>query len=341
VGSNVTSVTISNLGSGTYYYFAVQATNSFGASDYSMQFRLRASACEDAYEENDVRTSAATPGGGSWKNQWISGIAGRGVNYDFDFFRIDVTSGYERVLARCTFEHDEGDLFLNLYNSNGTLVVSSGGTTDVESIDRIVSAPGPYYLRVDGGGGGNVYDLWWNDAPRILAPSYVNAVGGTNCGEIRFSWSRASNATGYVVWYDEDSGNPPYTPMMLGAPTSGASVGNVTNVTITGLDGGGTYYLAVQSRDALGSSAYSGEGLAVAGVCPPICLGAAMDTAAPTNFVLKWQSDPFEFYDIVRAVGTPSNFLPYVTDIASTWPTNSYPLPFGPSNVMFYRVEQQ
>jgi hypothetical protein len=340
---NVTSVTVSNLGSGTYYYFAVRAYDADGDSDYSVQRLVRASACEDAYEENDTRETAAYPGGADWRNKWISTIAGKGVQYDFDFYRIDVTSGYERVLARCTFEHDEGTLYLNLYNSNGNLVVSSDTTNDVQIIDHIVPAPGRYYLRVDAlPVAGNVYDLWWNDSPRIVAPSFVQAVGSTNCGEIRLSWSRSSNATSYVVSYDEDTSNPPYSPVVGGTPASGANVGNVTNVTLTGLNGGQSYFVTVQAQDALGLSDYSEESIVAAGICPPVIANWGISTAAPPALLLRWKSDYSEVYDITRALnGGPTNFQPYLTGIAATPPTNEYPVPLGPSNTIWYRVEQQ
>jgi hypothetical protein len=338
---NVTSKVITNLNPATYYYFAVRAYDADGDSDYSRQARVRSGACEDAYEENDSSATAAYPGGSDWRNTWISDIAGKGVQFDMDYFRLDVTSGYERVLARCTFEHDEGDLWLEMYNSNGTKVAQSGSTTDVEQIDHIVSAPGRYVLRVSSvANAGNVYDLWWNDAPRISPPSSVTANTGTNCGEVVVSWPRASNATSYVISYDEDSSNPPYVPGVSGSPASGTALGNVTNAVITGLNGGQSYYFAVQSRDAIGDSPYSEESLAVAGICIPVLLDIVRDEGTG-QLTLRWFSDHGEVYDIQRSGGGISNFQPFATGIGATPRTNAYPISAGPSNTMFYRVQMQ
>ena len=87
------------------------------------------------------------------------------------------------------------------------------------------------------------------------APS-ATANTGPASGEIVLSWSPVS-ALGYVIVYDDDPNNPPWSPNPDGMPNSGSDIGNVTTITITGLTPDQLYYLAVAAYNSCGLGIYS------------------------------------------------------------------------------------
>ncbi|MHC4807653.1 MAG: fibronectin type III domain-containing protein, partial [Planctomycetota bacterium] len=91
------------------------------------------------------------------------------------------------------------------------------------------------------------------------APTGVIAKEGNNTGEITLTWNPSPGATGYKIFYDEDTSNPPFSPTQDGIPASGSNVGNVTQVTITSLSPGETYCLAVKAYNNAGESDYSAQ----------------------------------------------------------------------------------
>jgi hypothetical protein len=99
-----------------------------------------------------------------------------------------------------------------------------------------------------------------------IPPTGIDAQTGSGSGEIILSWNSSSGATGYKIYYDEDSSNPPFSPSDDGNPASGSDVGNVTQVTISDLTPGGSYYCAVVAYNSAGDSDYSSQDSATAGV---------------------------------------------------------------------------
>ncbi len=116
---------------------------------------------DDAYEDNDARTSAYDLVNN--ETEWLTDINGTGVQSDEDWYEIYVNSGYERVVVNCTFDHSQGDIDLALYDSDGFSVDSSSSTSDNETIDTTVVSSGTYYIRVYFSDAGNTYDLRWDD----------------------------------------------------------------------------------------------------------------------------------------------------------------------------------
>jgi len=153
---------------------------------------------DDAYEENDSLGQAWYPGS-NWENEWLSDIDGLGIQADDDWFRIDVTSGYERVVIDCTFDDSDGDIDIELYNSSGVELAHSDTTTDNEHIDHVVPSSGTHYIRVFYGDEGNEYDLSWDD----LEYTPTGSIGIT----VR-DWSGSLTPDGTLVYlyetYDPD-----------------------------------------------------------------------------------------------------------------------------------------
>jgi hypothetical protein len=102
-----------------------------------------------------------------------------------------------------------------------------------------------------------------NQAPN--PPTGVTARTGSSSGEIDLSWNASSGATGYVIVYDEDGNNPPWTPTQNGTPGTVSDIGNVAQVTISGLTAGERYYFAVAAYNSAGLGDYSSVVSATAG----------------------------------------------------------------------------
>ncbi len=123
--------------------------------------KLQTSQAEDVYEENDIRTSAYDLS--VMERTWLSNIGGFGVQKDSDWFEIDITSGFLRLVVHLLFYDVEGNINLAVYNSVGTYVTGVSTTTDNEYIDYVLPSSGTYYLWIYGDNAGNTYDLLWDD----------------------------------------------------------------------------------------------------------------------------------------------------------------------------------
>jgi hypothetical protein len=90
-------------------------------------------------------------------------------------------------------------------------------------------------------------------------PTGVTAIAVSGSDKIILRWNKSTCATGYKIFYDEDTSNPPFDPTQDGNPASGSDVGNVTQITITGLTPGQNYCFAVKAYNATGESDYSAQ----------------------------------------------------------------------------------
>jgi Fibronectin type III domain len=72
----------------------------------------------------------------------------------------------------------------------------------------------------------------------------ASAVGGTQTQSVTLAWNRSTNVdvVGYDIYYGEASG----------IYTNKISVGNVTTLTVAGLQDGSTYYFAATAVNSLG-----------------------------------------------------------------------------------------
>lgn len=116
---------------------------------------------DDAYEPNNTLSEAYDLS--SKEKNWLSTIAGLGMQADDDWYKISVTPGYTHVQVDCRFTDADGDIDIQLIDASGTVLAISQSITDNEFINYVVPNDGTYYIRVFYGDKGNTYDLWWDD----------------------------------------------------------------------------------------------------------------------------------------------------------------------------------
>jgi len=183
---------------GTYY---IRVYSIFGNTGNTYDLRWD-DLTDDAYEENNARATAWYPEY-NWERTWLSDIDGFGIQFDEDWYQIDVDPGSERIRVDCRFTHTEGDIDIGLYDSTETLLAESNTTTDNEFIDYTDSVSGTYYIRVYKGNAGNMYDLWWDDLPEDAYEE--NDTLGT-AWHPGFNWERTwlSDIGGLGIQADDD-----------------------------------------------------------------------------------------------------------------------------------------
>lgn len=110
---------------------------------YSLAVSRTPDACcvDDGFEPDDSRATARPAVGDSFE--------GTLCPMDDDHIAIPV-SGASRIQIDVTFDSARSDIDIELFDPVGTRVASSAGTTDIESIDTMVTTAGTYVLRVFG-----------------------------------------------------------------------------------------------------------------------------------------------------------------------------------------------
>ncbi len=102
---------------------------------------------DDAYEENDTRTTAKDLGTLSGTTTLNNLVMADGA----DYYKFTITSAATSANSiSMNFLHSQGDLDLRLYNSTGTLLKRSEGTTNTETISLSGLAAGTYYVHAYG-----------------------------------------------------------------------------------------------------------------------------------------------------------------------------------------------
>jgi len=138
-----------NLTAGAKYYFGITNYSSSTLGNYSWAIDGPAAtvAADDSYEDNDSRATAYNLGTLS-----AATTVGSLVMADSqDWYRFTTTAtGTAANSVSIAFQHAQGDLDLELYNSAGTLLARSQGTSNSEAISFNGLAAGTYYARVYG-----------------------------------------------------------------------------------------------------------------------------------------------------------------------------------------------
>jgi hypothetical protein len=110
---------------------------------YTLTVTRTPDACcvNDAFEPDDSRATARAAAGDTFE--------GTLCPMDSDHVAIPIT-GASRVQIEVTFDAVRSDIDIELYGPTGSVIASSRGTSDLETIDTMVTTAGTYALRVFG-----------------------------------------------------------------------------------------------------------------------------------------------------------------------------------------------
>ncbi len=237
----------SSLTPGTYYLgWIIDANNDEGETDENNNTSYHPTPItvtvspDDNYEENDTYTTAYDLS--TRELTWLDTIDGFGKQRDEDWYKINVTSGYNRVLIDCRFTDADGDIDISLYASNGTTSLdSSSGTSDNEYIDfEVDPAGGTFYIKVHYGNVGNSYNLWWDDVqpPYVdlndTSESFTSTGGGHSIGVTsNASWTWSDNAS----WVTSSESSPQTGNQTFSYSVATNTSANARSATITFVSG--------------------------------------------------------------------------------------------------------
>jgi hypothetical protein len=151
--SNTDSRVTINLTAGTRYYVGITNYASTSRGSYSWSIdgpAVTTTPTDDAYENNDGFSTAYNLGTLTTTRTVSSLVMADAA----DWFRFTTSAtGTASNTISITFQNSQGNLQLALYNSAGTLLATSAGTGNTETISLNGRAAGTYYVDIFGNSG--------------------------------------------------------------------------------------------------------------------------------------------------------------------------------------------
>jgi hypothetical protein len=159
---------------------------------------------DDYYEDND-NPNSATDLTYEISHQDEHGIKGRplrhinenGLQYDHDWYKIYVGSEFLQLRVLVLYEHDEGDLGIQIYDWELSEVVGNFTESNNVYIDCELPSNGTYYILIYGDNTGSPYDIFWElrELDENMIPGYdililLSAVVGVTT-VITLKWKRS------------------------------------------------------------------------------------------------------------------------------------------------------
>ena len=189
VSASLTGLTASSL-----YDWRVTTNCSSGSSTAAAaQFTTTAaSTCATAFEPNETQAAAAAISSG------VTNSAAITTATDVDYFSI-TTTGTNNIVYNLVGPSGV-DYDLTIYNSAGTQIGSSAGTTATETVSLTSQAAGTYYIKVIGYSGANSATCYTIKATASVVTScisaYDNSTNGTTAGAAVIPFN--TNITGLI-----------------------------------------------------------------------------------------------------------------------------------------------
>ncbi|WOK08453.1 kelch repeat-containing protein [Imperialibacter roseus] len=250
-----TSQALTDLASGTTYYYRVTAKNATGASAASnIMFQITIPA-------NPVATAATGTTQTSFSANWEA-----------------VTGASSYYLELSTNE----DLSSPLSGYDGTVAIASSNT--IKALTGL-SSGATYYYRVKAGNAAGT-SAPSNIISQLTLPTdpVVGATTTVTNDAFTINWSAVAGATGYHVQLSTDD----FTSFIGGVDGSIALTG--TSLTASGLLPATAYKYRVQAVNATGSSNYSAPGSQTTKTVSPVASGATNVTQS--GFTANWSTVP-------------------------------------------------
>ncbi|MFW9866282.1 MAG: PPC domain-containing protein [Candidatus Thorarchaeota archaeon] len=194
-------ITLSTYGE---YYIRVFGSNS--GNFYDLQYETFNTKGDDPYEENDdYREAYDITHIEGW---WLSGYAGLGMQYDEDWFRVDVPLGFEYLVINLICDNT---MDLELYDSNGKFITGSYNPQNGEHIQTKLPKKGTYYIRIFGDNKGSYYDLQFLTLFELEEQTWISDIHGKGIQK-KPDWYMIDVSVGYKhlvvdLIFDHSQGN--------------------------------------------------------------------------------------------------------------------------------------
>jgi len=114
---------------------------------------------DDAYEMNNDISSAYDFSNSQNMSLWHN--MGLGLQYDNDWYKIQIEEGFERLHIWLICDSAEGLIGFRVYDEENNEITGNFTLTDNDYINYVVPSNGIYYIRVFGDNSGNVYNILW------------------------------------------------------------------------------------------------------------------------------------------------------------------------------------
>ncbi len=193
--TTATSVSISGLTASTGYTWRVRGNCTSGAGAYATSSFTTSStttSCVTAFEPNETLSAAIAITSGVTNSAAISNST------DIDYYKITTTATSN--IAYNLVGPSGVDYDLYIYNSAGTQIGSSLGTTATESVSLSNQAAGTYHIKVIGYSGANSQTCYTIKATATTVTScisaYDNSTNGTISGAATIPFN--TNITGLI-----------------------------------------------------------------------------------------------------------------------------------------------
>ncbi len=218
--TTATSVALSGLTASTLYDWRVRAncTGATGAYASAQFTTTAASTCGTAFEPNETQATAAAIANG------ITNSAAITTTTDIDYYQITTTATSNIVYNLVGPGGVDYDLYI--YNSAGSQIGSSLGSTATETVSLTSQAAGTYYIKVIGYNGANSATCYTIKATATTVTScqssYDVSTNGTTAGAALIPFN--TNITGLI----SPSGDNDYYKFVI-------TTGGTATVTLTTL----------------------------------------------------------------------------------------------------------
>ena len=193
--TTATSVSISGLTASTGYTWRVRGNCTSGAGAYATSSFTTSSTtanCVTAFEPNETLSAAIAITSGVTNSAAIS------TSTDIDYYKITTTATSNIVYNLVGPSGVDYDLYI--YNSAGTQIGSSLGTTATETVSLSSQATGTYYIKIIGYSGANSATCYTIKATATTVTSCISAydvsANGTTSGAAVIPFN--TNITGLI-----------------------------------------------------------------------------------------------------------------------------------------------
>lgn len=157
------------------WYIVVEGDNAGNVYDLHWSSESLWNGCEgvvaDGWEPNQKHADAVELTHALWASEHIAGTPVLSAD---DWYRLDVAPDRQILSVTCLYNSAHGDLSLELYDLDGTLIAQSASAGDQETLETNLSREGIFFLRVvppSGGAVCNPYDLVWHGHASAANPS--------------------------------------------------------------------------------------------------------------------------------------------------------------------------